>query len=52
MIEKQINDILIYSVTSYYDKETLKTISSNQCDGILHKPLKKDYVDKVFERYD
>jgi signal transduction histidine kinase len=47
--DKQINNILIYAVTAYEDKDILKAISVNGCDGILHKPLNKSSIEKIIQ---
>lgn len=47
--DKQINNILIYSVTAYEDKDILKAISVNGCDGILHKPVNKSAIEKIIQ---
>jgi CheY-like chemotaxis protein len=48
--EKQLNDLLIYVVTSYEDDYIINAINATGCDGVIQKPISKEMINKILEK--
>jgi len=48
---KELNKILIYSITGYDDEMALNQIKSFGCDGFLKKPIRHNTLTAIIEKF-